>query len=93
MVEFGYFWLHVTETFPGGSAVKNLPPNAGEGSLTPWRRKWQRTTVSLLGKSHEQRNLAGYNPWHCKESDTTWQLKKNKQTKIQTPIKTGLYRK
>ena len=28
MVEFGYSWLHVTETFPGGSAVKNLPANA-----------------------------------------------------------------
>ena len=26
----------------------------------PWRRKWQRTPVSLLGKSHGQRSLMGY---------------------------------
>ena len=26
---------------------------------------------NLLGKSHGQRSLAGYNPWGCKESDTT----------------------
>ena len=25
----------------------------------------------LAGKSHAQRNLAGYSPWGCKESDTT----------------------
>ena len=28
-----------------------------------WRRKWQPTPVLLLGKSHQQRNLAGYSPW------------------------------
>ena len=28
MVEFGYSWLHVIETFPGVSAVKNPPANA-----------------------------------------------------------------
>ena len=27
----------------------------------PWR-KWQPTPVFLPGKSHEQRNLAGYSP-------------------------------
>ena len=26
----------------------------------PWRRKWQRTVVSLPGKYHGQRSLAGY---------------------------------
>ena len=26
----------------------------------PWRRKWQHFPVFLPGKSHEQRNLAGY---------------------------------
>ena len=36
----------------------------------PWRRKWQPTPVFLHGKSHGQRNLAGYSPWGCKESDT-----------------------
>ena len=37
----------------------------------PWRRKWQPTLVFLPGKYHGQRNLAGYSPWGCKESDIT----------------------
>ena len=36
-----------------------------------WRRKWQPTLVSLPGKSHGQRSLAGCSPLGCKESDTT----------------------
>ena len=40
----------------------------------PWRRKWQPSSVILPGKSHGQRNLAGYSPRGCKESDTTEQL-------------------
>ena len=36
----------------------------------PWRRKWQPAPVLLTGESHGQRNLAGYSPWGCKESDT-----------------------
>ena len=39
-----------------------------------WRRKWQRTPVFSPRKSHGQRNLVGYSPWGCKESDTTVQL-------------------
>ena len=42
-----------------------------------WRRKWQATKVFLPGKSHEQRSLAGYSPWSCKESDMTYQLNHN----------------
>ena len=56
--------------FPGGSAVKNPPANAGDmGSIIPemgrflWRRAWQPTPVFLPGKSHRQRRLAGYSPW------------------------------
>ena len=37
----------------------------------PWRRNWQSTPVFLLGEPHEQRSLAGYNPWFSKELDTT----------------------
>ena len=48
--------------FPGGSAVKNPPANAGDMGLIPWRRKWQHISVFLPGKSHEQRRLAGYSP-------------------------------
>ena len=58
--------------------VKNQPANAGEardiGSIPvsardPWRRKWQPTPVFLPGESHGQRSLAGYSPWHRKESN------------------------
>ena len=36
----------------------------------PWRREWLPTTVFLPGESHEQRSLAGYSPWGCKESNS-----------------------
>ena len=36
-----------------------------------WRREWQPTPVFLLGKSHEQRGLAGNNPLGHKELDMT----------------------
>ncbi|KAB0344653.1 hypothetical protein FD754_021579 [Muntiacus muntjak] len=32
----------------------------------PWRRRWQPTPVILPGEFHEQRSLAGYSPWDCK---------------------------
>ena len=50
-------------SFPGSSVVKNLPANAGDMGLIPWRRKWQPTPVFLPGKSHGQRSLASYSPW------------------------------
>ena len=37
----------------------------------PWRRKWQPTPVSLPGKLHGQKSLAGCSPWGHKKSDTT----------------------
>ena len=55
--------------FPGGLVVKNLPASAEDVGLNswvgriPWRMKWQPTPVSLPGKSHGQRSLAGYSPW------------------------------
>ena len=60
--------------------VKNLTVNAGDGrdvEFDPWvgkiprRREWQCTPVFLPGESLGQRNLVGYSPWGCKESDTT----------------------
>ena len=36
-----------------------------------WRREWQSTPVFLPGEFCEQRSLAGYSPWGCKESDMT----------------------
>ena len=63
--------------FPGGTVVKNLPINVGDKKLRfhpwvgkiSWRRKWQPIPVFLLGQSHGQGSLAGYSPWHLKESD------------------------
>jgi len=40
----------------------------------PWRREWLPTLVFLPGEFHGQRNLVGYSPWDCKESDTTEQI-------------------
>ena len=57
--------------FSDGSAVKNLPANAGDAKShefdswvgkSPWRRKWRHNPVFLPGKSHGLRNLTGYNP-------------------------------
>jgi len=56
------FKLKLVKYFPGGSAVKNLPANAGDaGSILgserfPWRRKWRPTPVLLPGKPHGQRS-------------------------------------
>ena len=46
----------------------------------PWKREWQPIPVFLTGKSYGQRNLAGYSPWGCKESDTTKQLSTHTHT-------------
>ena len=41
---------------------------------SPLRKKWQSSSVSLPGKFHGQRSLAGYSPWGPKESDMTKEL-------------------
>ena len=43
----------------------------------PWSGRWQPTPVSLPGKFHGQRSLAGYSPWGHKVSDTTEQMRQN----------------
>jgi len=45
------------------------------GWKIPWKRKWQPAPVFLPEKFHRQRNMAGYSPWGCKESDMTEQLR------------------
>ena len=63
--------------FTDGSAVRNLPAKqepqetqvqslVQEDSL---EEGMQPTPVFLPGESHRQRNLAGYSPGGCKESD------------------------
>ena len=58
--------------FPGGSDGKESACNVGDlGSILESRRsplKRMATTPAFLpGKFHEQRRLAGYNPWGYKE--------------------------
>ena len=68
--------------FPRGSVVKNPAANARATGdrfdprvgKCPGGRKWQSTPVVLPGKSHGQRNLAGYSPWGLKELDVTERL-------------------
>ena len=65
---------------PDNSVIKNSPVNVGDLGLIPgsgkipWRRKWQPTPLSLLGKSHGQRILVSYSPQGLKQSDTAEQL-------------------
>ena len=54
-------------SFPGGTVVKNLPPNAGDArdaGLIPrsGRRKWQPALGVLPRKFHRQKTLAVYSP-------------------------------
>ena len=57
--------------------LKNPPAKAGDACLVPGLKRSSREgngyphPVLLPGESHGQRNLAGYNPWGCKELDTT----------------------
>ena len=64
--------------FPGGSAGKECACNAGDldsnSGLGRSPGEWNGYPVFLPGEFHGQRNQAGYNPWGCKESDTTERL-------------------
>ena len=44
--------------------------------------KWQPTPVSLPGKSHGQKSLAGCSPWGRKESGTTGRLRLTQLQKL-----------
>ena len=68
----GPSWVNL----PGGSNGKSVCLKCGRPGFNRWvgkilwRRKWQPIPVLLLGKFHGWRNLVGYTPWDCKESDT-----------------------
>ena len=63
---------------PGGSYGKESACNAGDlvsmfqylGQDDPLEKGMATQPSILPGKSHGQRNLAGYGPWDCKELDT-----------------------
>ena len=48
--------------------IPGLGRYSGEGNSSPLQ------LVLLPGKSHGPKSLVGYNPWGCKESDTTERL-------------------
>ena len=60
--------------FPSGLGVKNhlqyrrprLNPLVAK---IPWRREQQPTPIFLPGEFNGQKSLAGYSPWHHKESE------------------------
>ena len=74
------YYLALYKNFPGGSAVKNPPANAGDAG-NPWVRSlgWEDPLEEemaphssiLAGESLGQRSLAGYSPGSCKESGMT----------------------
>ena len=66
----GFPWLSGKES---ACHCKRLGFDPWVGKI-PWRRKWQPNSVISPEKSHGQRNLAGYSPQDCKESDTTERL-------------------
>ena len=63
--------------FPGGSDGKESTCNPGDlGSIpalgrSPGEEHDNPLQYSFLENPHGQRNLAGYSPWDCKESDMT----------------------
>ena len=46
-------------------SIPGLERSPGEGN------GWLPTPIFLPGEFHEQRSLAGYSPWGCKDLDTT----------------------
>ena len=66
-----YHWLG----FPGGSDGKDSACNVGDlGSIPGFRRSpgdGNPLQYSCLENPNGQRNLVGYSPWGCKESDMT----------------------
>ena len=66
-------WLSGKESACQGRRCKRCRFDLWVGKI-PWRRKWQPSPVFLHGKSHGQRSLVGYSPWHHRESDTAERL-------------------
>ena len=52
---------------------RRLRLNPWVGKIS-WRREQLSTPMFWPGEFHGQRNLAGYSPWDCKESDMTEQF-------------------
>ena len=66
-------WLRVKEFAYSAETLGDTGPIPGSGR-SPGGGHRQTTPAFLPGESDEQRSLAGYSPWGCKESDTTKRL-------------------
>ena len=68
--------LHLLD-FPDGLVSKESACNAGDLGLMPGLERspggghGNPLQYACLEKPHEQRSLAGYKPWGCKELDMT----------------------
>ena len=65
------FWASLV-----AQTVRNLPAIQETqiqflGQEDPLEKGMATHSISLHGEFHGQRSLAGYNPWGCKELDTT----------------------
>ena len=74
---YRYVYIHIG--FAASSAGKESAHNAGDPNLISGLGRSPREgnssrIVELPGEFHGQRNLAGYSPWGCKESDRTERL-------------------
>ena len=67
--------MGIPQCFSGEESTHNAR-TAGDASLIPGsgkspERTWKPTPVFLPGEFREQKSLASYSPWDCKELDTT----------------------
>ena len=75
-----YTLLYLRCGFPGGSDSEESACNAGDlGSIPglgrpPGEGNGNPLQYSCLENFMDKRDLVGYSPWSCKESDTTEQL-------------------
>ena len=69
--------IYVNTSFPGDSAVKNLPTNAGDvggrvqslGHEDPLEEEMATHSSVCARKTPWTEEPAGYSPWSCKELD------------------------
>ena len=78
--------------FPCSSDGKESPANAGDPALIPGSEKSPGEGNGspfqfLPGKFHEQKSLASYSPWGCKESELCQTLQCNRSRKIKNQAK------
>ena len=67
-------WVMLFPGFPGSSACKESACNVGDLGSIPGEGNGNPIRYSCLEDSVEQRNLAGYSLWDCKESKMTERL-------------------